>query len=166
MKQDEVNNVNSAFILISLLISWCCQSGSIGQWSRWSGGSRWSRWSGWLGWSGGSALNHQIIEKNLDDKHVHRHRDIQTVKSSTILGLSMIRNCKIYSIETPLLVSSRMTPQSPLKWPWEITMRNYVEPNQKGPCWPWALIKHPSEGEQIWKIRQMIKKGPTFYRPL
>ena len=31
LKQDEVNNANSAFILINLLISWGCHSGLIGK---------------------------------------------------------------------------------------------------------------------------------------
>ena len=31
LKQDEVNNANSAFILINLLISWGCHRGLIGK---------------------------------------------------------------------------------------------------------------------------------------
>ena len=44
LKQDKVNNANSVFILINLLISWGCHSGSIGQ-AQGVGrqGPRWSR---------------------------------------------------------------------------------------------------------------------------
>ena len=44
LKQDKLNNANSVFILINLLISWGCHSGSIGQ-AQGVGrqGPRWSR---------------------------------------------------------------------------------------------------------------------------
>ena len=93
--------------------------------------------------------------------YVHRHTDIQTVESNAVLGLIMfmICNCKIYSIETPLLVSSRMTPQSPLKWPWEIAMRNYVETKRsllgldRAPFGRWANMEN---------MPNKIKRRPNF----
>ena len=50
-KQDKVNNANSAFFLINHLISWGCQSGSIGQVC--PGGSGGRSGQGGLGGSGG-----------------------------------------------------------------------------------------------------------------